>query len=582
MYGKPERDMKPSNRCFPFPCERRVFCTTASDFSQNLEAAQEIYEKGVVSLKASTHSYGYRRRTEVNEQMQKVVVQLLKQCIDEFDVDSGSVFTKDPKKHVLRLTKALGPRRNHHYGKEIGVGRGVTGTVAARRRPLYLCDESAKLGLEHRKNEGLRHFLSFPIISGAEVLAVVNLSGPKNGRKFGKQEIRKCKMLAKKYARILNPVIVRRPLLPPEKSCYKIIGGNRAHQKKSECDERDRAYLLHSVLFFDSSFMITCCNRAEGLGKLFGSPEAADKCRRSLLELPLEIEKEHLQERLEDLRDRRFAFKLENVRVRGLSGQPTINMYFYPADTADEAPCGGIAVLEDATGRFEAQGRLIEMERLSLIGGLISIITHELSNPLDGVIRLIKLTRANLRETETVDEYLEQAQQGLHRMGALMKSLTGFSRMNAEPGRLNVLIENALALCRYRKGDRDILFQLHLDPENLQVNANDFHQIITNLLSNAIDAIIAKSGTVKVETDVDDSCLHLIVSDNGCGIPHAVQPRIFDPFWTTKEQGRGTGLGLSIVKKIVERHGGTITVKSGENAGATFYLKFPKDRLIIQ
>lgn len=529
-------------------------------------------------MKASAQRHGCRRRMGLNAQMEKVVDRLLRQCIDEFEVDSGSVFTKDPKRHVFRLTKALGPRRNLHYGKEIGIGKGVTGTVAARKEPLYICNESACLRLEQRKSEDkLRHFLSFPIVSGTEVLAVVNLSGPKNGRRFGKQEIRKCRTLSQKYARILDPVLKPAPALLPEKSCYKIFGGKRSRQK---CESPEKKpYLPHSIIFFDSSFLITRCNIPEGL---FGGGQSADERRRSLLELPLEVNREQLQEKLEDLRERRSPFKLENVTVRGLSERPVVNAYFYPADIANAAPCGGIAILEDNTGKLEAQGRLIEAERLSLIGGLTAIITHELNNPLDGVIRLVKLTRANLQETKAANEYLEHALQGLKRMGGLMKSLTGFPRPNTEQEHLNGVIENALCLCKYRKGNRDISFQLNLAPENPRVNANDFHQIITNLLSNAIDAIVSQSGTVRVETDVDDSDVHLIVSDNGCGIPQAAQPRIFDPFWTTKEQEGGTGVGLSIVKKIVQRHGGTITVESGENAGATFYLKFPKGRLSIQ
>ena len=107
------------------------------------------------------------------------------------------------------------------------------------------------------------------------------------------------------------------------------------------------------------------------------------------------------------------------------------------------------------------------------------------------------------------------------------------------------------------------------------MKTNDFYQIIGNLLSNSFDALASGRGNVSVETEIDDDHLHIIVEDDGCGIPKAMQSRILETFWTTKGYGQGTGLGLAIVKKIVDKYDGTIEVDSQENVGTKTRLTFP-------
>jgi len=101
-------------------------------------------------------------------------------------------------------------------------------------------------------------------------------------------------------------------------------------------------------------------------------------------------------------------------------------------------------------------------------------------------------------------------------------------------------------------------------------------QVVLNILSNAIDAI-ADEGGITLETDVltDGQTLEMKVIDTGCGMPPQVVKRIFEPFYTTKDQGEGTGLGLSLVYKIIERHEGSIEVESEEGKGTTVTVRLP-------
>ena len=110
----------------------------------------------------------------------------------------------------------------------------------------------------------------------------------------------------------------------------------------------------------------------------------------------------------------------------------------------------------------------------------------------------------------------------------------------------------------------------------IRCRAARIHQVVVNLLMNAIDACSA-DGTVTVRTAdrARAGGVRIEVADTGCGIEPAIRERIFDPFFTTKPIGEGTGLGLSISYGIVQEHGGTIEVQSTPGAGSCFTVRIP-------
>jgi signal transduction histidine kinase len=111
----------------------------------------------------------------------------------------------------------------------------------------------------------------------------------------------------------------------------------------------------------------------------------------------------------------------------------------------------------------------------------------------------------------------------------------------------------------------------------LQGDPGQLHQVIVNLVTNAMHAIGAVQGTITVslETEPDGAHVRLAVSDTGCGMDEATRTRIFEPFFTTKLVGQGTGLGLAVVHGIVTSHGGRIAVESTPGEGTRVSLLFP-------
>jgi signal transduction histidine kinase len=109
----------------------------------------------------------------------------------------------------------------------------------------------------------------------------------------------------------------------------------------------------------------------------------------------------------------------------------------------------------------------------------------------------------------------------------------------------------------------------------IEANQGQLNQVFMNILNNAVQALETKGGLINITTRSDKDNAVIIISDNGKGIPKALQQKIFDPFFTTKEVGKGTGLGLSITYGIVKMHGGTIEIESEEGEGASFCIILP-------
>ena len=116
--------------------------------------------------------------------------------------------------------------------------------------------------------------------------------------------------------------------------------------------------------------------------------------------------------------------------------------------------------------------------------------------------------------------------------------------------------------------------ELSTDLPIIAADGSQLQQVFMNLVSNAIDAI-GKDGTIEIKSQKSDSEISLEVSDSGPGIPEEMQKRIFDPFFTTKQTGKGVGLGLWITHNIVEKMGGSISVKSRVGQGTTFTVRIP-------
>ena len=236
--------------------------------------------------------------------------------------------------------------------------------------------------------------------------------------------------------------------------------------------------------------------------------------------------------------------------------------------------------------KVESEIQLLQSEKQASIGRLAAGVAHEINNPLTGVLTFTHLLLRRKDLPEDVRKDLETIAQATDRVRKIIKGLLDFSRQTAlypEPLNLHNLVRSTVALVENQALVKGIL--LKFEPgENIPpvtADSSQIQSVLLNILLNALDAT-DPGGSVTLTSRLQSSPekagqkgVDLAVTDTGCGIPPENITKLFDPFFSTKEVGQGTGLGLSVSYGIVERHGGTIRVKSEVGKGSTFTIWLP-------
>ncbi|MCZ6833612.1 MAG: ATP-binding protein, partial [Acidobacteria bacterium] len=227
------------------------------------------------------------------------------------------------------------------------------------------------------------------------------------------------------------------------------------------------------------------------------------------------------------------------------------------------------------------QEQLVQAEKLSAIGELVSGVAHELNNPLTGVLGYSQLLLGR-----KVDDYVRARLKTIYseaeRCRKIVQNLLTFARKHTPaktPVNVNEIIQATLELRAYQLRVDNIEVENRLD-ENLPQTMADAHQlqqVLLNLINNAHQAMVESKGRGRLvlSSGVENDTIIVTCTDNGPGIASEHLGRIFDPFFTTKEVGKGTGLGLSLSYGVMREHGGTISVRNIPEGGTEFRLELP-------
>jgi two-component system NtrC family sensor kinase len=225
------------------------------------------------------------------------------------------------------------------------------------------------------------------------------------------------------------------------------------------------------------------------------------------------------------------------------------------------------------------QEQLLQSEKMSAVGQLISGVAHELNNPLTAI-----LGYAQLLETEPIGEraqdYVRKLYRQTQRTHRVVQNLLSFSRQRRpiqSQVDLRRVLQDTLALRESDLKLNNVIVEKSFDPAVpfITGDAHQLEQVFLNIINNAVDAIMdsAQDGSLKVSLSSDGDRVLIEFRDSGPGLKDP--KKIFDPFYTTKKIGKGTGLGLSICYGIVKEHGGDIVAFNHEKGGAVVQLKLP-------
>jgi PAS domain S-box-containing protein len=235
-----------------------------------------------------------------------------------------------------------------------------------------------------------------------------------------------------------------------------------------------------------------------------------------------------------------------------------------------------------------AEAALVSSEKLAAVGRLAATMAHEINNPLESITNLLYLTRTESGLSAEGRRNLSLADQELGRVTQISRQTLGCYRDNSKPISIGVgdAIQELLTIYDYKFRSRNIAVEAHLDPSVRLVAApGEFRQVLASLFVNAADAITRKDGRIRVRvrstrdwTEPGREGVMISVGDNGSGISQPHRARIFEAFYTTKED-IGTGLGLWLTQTIVHKHGGRIrlrsTVRPGRS-GTVFSIFWPE------
>ena len=267
-------------------------------------------------------------------------------------------------------------------------------------------------------------------------------------------------------------------------------------------------------------------------------------------------------------------------------GQERSYLVRVTTEQSSEAEHGYVVTFDDMT-------ELVTAQRNSAWADIARRIAHEIKNPLTPIqLSAERLKRKYQKEIQSDPTVFEQCTETIIRqvgdIGRMVDEFSTFARMPKavmERQSLDAVVKEAMVLQRVGNSEITFDFEPPEDAIPADIDRGLVTQAITNLLKNACEAIEArlenepdKRGHISVTVTSDNTAARVDVADNGVGLPHENRQRLFEPYMTTRE--KGTGLGLAIVKKIMEEHGGSLTLHDAPagddgHSGAMVRLEFP-------
>jgi PAS domain S-box-containing protein len=253
-------------------------------------------------------------------------------------------------------------------------------------------------------------------------------------------------------------------------------------------------------------------------------------------------------------------------------------------------------ITEDVSVHVEARARaikddlqrFIQEDRLVTLGRLVASVCHEINNPISSIATFNKLMLAHIRENTLPPEgltaferYLDLSAREALRCGKIVNNLLTFARQKGVESKyfdLIELVQTILVLLGHAINKAGVAIDLKLPPAPFAIYGDyaQIQQCLMNLISNAVEAM-PDGGTLTINAGRDDGSgdVWIKVADTGIGIAPDHLQKIFEPFFSTKTDGKGVGLGLPMVYGIVREHGGTVSVDSQIGRGTIFLLTLP-------
>ncbi len=243
-----------------------------------------------------------------------------------------------------------------------------------------------------------------------------------------------------------------------------------------------------------------------------------------------------------------------------------------------EERAGNILIVSDVTPQKQAEEALLLNERLAATGRMAHTIAHEINNPLEAITNLIYLAQHTADMPSEALEFLASAADEVTRVSQISRQILSFHRETRDPVRVPIaeLVEDVLALSARAASEKHLVVRTRFDRKLVVIGfPARLRQAFSNLIRNAIEAspdggefqLRVTRASLRFITDAVPA-VRISIADCGVGIPLEIRSRIFDAFFTTKQQ-KGSGVGLWLTTAIIEEHGGKLQLRSSTRPGAS-------------
>lgn len=275
------------------------------------------------------------------------------------------------------------------------------------------------------------------------------------------------------------------------------------------------------------------------------------------------------------------------VENRKKNGEPFFtHLLISPIIDSKGDVVGHFGIHRDITEKRNLDKQLIHTQKMESIGTLAAGVAHEVGNPLASISALVQVAQRSTQDEFIIDR-LELVKKQITRISKIIRDLVDFSRpSNYELvlTDLNKNVEEAVEIVKVGKKAKDITFTVSFDTSipQLPLVADQLQQVFVNILINAADAISEDPGKknkqvkeISISTYKNEDNVFIKFKDTGMGIPSDNLSKIFEPFYTTKKEGKGTGLGLWVSYGIIKSFQGEISVESVEGKETAFLVSIP-------